>query len=64
MSYSGFAVVRAAKHKSTGEEFACKIIKLPGPNDPIGPDDVPRYVQDTLSRLHPSNQYKIVASYQ
>lgn len=43
MEFPGFAVVRAVKHKSTGEEFACKIIKLPGPNDPIGPDDVPRY---------------------
>lgn len=38
----GFAVVRHATHKATGEELACKIIKLPKPDEPLTPDAVPR----------------------
>ena len=41
--WEGFAVVKLATDKQTGEEFACKIMALPEPNTTAGDNENTRY---------------------
>jgi calcium/calmodulin-dependent protein kinase I len=44
LGQGGFAAVKEATHKVTGEKFACKIMNLPKEGQVVSPDEFTRCV--------------------